>query len=243
MERYERLGWLASRKLSDKLPDASHPIEPWLREPRRLDLVDRAGHPLHPESLDFVRRAHVTVGVVVHTEEIPRQYEGPDFDVQVLFQAGDQPALYRFRGGYDDYHWAMSYPEHHAWFDAVMRVEGMPLTMLYDPDAGTATPFGQMEPFIPLNLTELLALVTLQPQARRRRLYEAVDLLLAMERRDAGRFRQLVGPVMSPLAGPSMERWTPELARRVRLDENPEAPLETLARELPDERLAFWATL
>ena len=141
MERYERLGWLASRRLSYELPDEAHPIEPWLREPRRLDLVDRAGRPLFEEFLDLVRRARVTVGVVVHTEELPGHNEGPDFDVRVLFQAGDQPALYRFRHGYDAAHWVISYPEHYGWFQAVMREEGMPLTMLYDPDAGTSEPY------------------------------------------------------------------------------------------------------
>ncbi len=190
-----------------------------------------------------MRRARVTVGVVVHTEELPGNDEGPDFDVRVLFKAGDQPALYRFQGGYDANHWVLAYREHHGWFQAVMREEGMTLTMLYDPDAGTATPLGQMEPFIPLTLADLLGLVALQPQARRRRLYEAVDLLQGMQRRDAARFREVVGPVMSPLAGPSMERWTPELARRIRLDESPEGPLEALARALPDEREVFWATL
>jgi hypothetical protein len=137
----------------------------------------------------------------------------------------------------------MSSPEHRGWFQAVMRVEGAALTMLHDPDAGTATPFGQMEPFIPLNLTELLALAALRPQARQRRFYEAVDLLQGMKQRDPGRFRELVGPVMSPLAGPSMDRWPLELARRIRLDEAPEGPLEALARALPDEREVIWATL
>jgi hypothetical protein len=243
MERYERLGWLAGRRLSGKLPDEAYPIEPWLREPRRLDLVDRTGQPLPGASLGFVRRARVTAGVVVHTEELPGDNEGPDFDVRVLFNDGERPALYRFRHGYDAYHWAASYPEHYAWFQAVMRVEGMPLTMLYDPDAGTATPLGQIEPFISLNLAELLALAALQPEARRRRLYEGVDLLEAMRKRDAARFREVVGPVLAPSAGPSVERWTRELARRIRLEESPEGPLAALARALPDERAVIWATL
>jgi hypothetical protein len=242
MDRYERLGWLAGRRWRGKLPDPAHPIEPWLREPRRLDLVDREGRPLHQESLDFVRRARATVGVVVHTEERP-DYEGPDFDVRIVFEAGGRLARCRFRAGYDTHHWRMGAPEHYAWFQAVMRVEGMPLTMLYDPDAGTATPFGQMEPFAALNLADLLALITLQPAARKRRLYETVDLLIAMQKRNAARFREVVGPVLAPSAGPSMDRWTQELARRVRLDESPEEPLTALARALPDERAPFWATL
>ncbi len=242
MNRYERLGWLAGRRWRGKLPGASHPIEPWLREPRRLDLVDRNGQALPEESLAFVRRARVTTGVVVHAAERP-DYEGPDFDIRIFFKDGDRPALYRFQSGYDTHHWAMGCPEHYAWFQAVMRVEGMPLTMLYDPDAGTATPFGQLEPFVPLSLAELLALIALQPPARKRRLYETVDLLLAMKKRNAARFREIVGPVMAPSAGPSAERWAPELARRVRLDESPEAPLVALARALPDERAPFWATL
>lgn len=243
MRRYERLGWLASRRLSGKLPADEQPLEPWLREPRRLDLVDRAGQPLHEDSLDYVRRARVTMGVVVHTKELPGGYEGPDFDIRVLFKAEEGPALYRFRGGYDSYHWSVSYPEHYRWFQAVMREEGAALTMLYDPGAGTATPFGQLEPFIPLNLADLLELAAARPQARQRRLYEAVDLLMSMKERAPGRFRELAGPVMSPLAGPSIDRWPQEVARRIRLDEDPEGPLQELARRLPDEREPIWAAL
>jgi hypothetical protein len=89
----------------------------------------------------------------------------------------------------------------------------------------------------------LLGLAALRPESRRRRFYEAVDLLEGMRKRNADRFREIVGPVLSPSAGQWMDRWTPELARRIRLDEDPETPLQALARALPDEREVIWATL
>jgi hypothetical protein len=242
MERYERLGWLAALRFGGKLPDGAHPIEPWLREPRRLNLVDQQGRPLSNDTIDFVRRARATVGVVVSAEEKPA-HEGSDFDLRVLFNDGARPALYRFQSGYDTQHWWISSREHYVWFHAVLREKGMPLTMLYDPDAGTATPFGQLEPFLPLSVADLLGLVALQPAARKRRLYEAVDVLIAVKKKAPARFRELAGPVMKPLVGPSIDRWTSELARRIRLDESPEEPLEALARAMPDERAAIWATL
>lgn len=242
MERYKRLGWLAALRLRGKLPDKAHPIEPWLREPRRLNLVDREGRPFSDKIIDFVRRARATVGVVVYAEEKP-DHEGPDFDLRVLFDDGARPALYCFQSGYDTHHWRISSREHYGWFHAVLREKGMPLTMLSDPDAGTAVPFGQLEPFLPLSVADLLGLITLQPAARKRRLFETVDVLIEIQKRDPTRFRKLAGPVMEPLVGPSVDRWTSELARRIRIDKDPETPLEALARAMPDERAPIWATL
>lgn len=243
MDAYQRLDSSSLRRLRYPVPEPQPALEPWLRAPRRLDLVTRAGQPLYGDSLEYVRRARAAVGVVVHSKELPGDREGPDFDVRVLFDAAGEPALYRFQSGYDSYHWAMSSPEHASWFRAAMLVQGAQLSVLYDPDEGTALPFGQMEAFVPLTLAELLAQAAAEPAQRERWLYACVDLLQSMRVREPQRFFRIVGAVMMDSVGMEAERWPREIARRVRLDEAPEEPLAELAAKLSDVREPVWAAL
>jgi len=242
MNAYELLGQRADSELLARLPEDSSKIEPWLRAGRRPMFVDRTGAQLARELQDFAQRSRAVIGVVSATRQIPQPHEGPDYEVDVLFRADGAPARYRFRGGWDSYHWAVSSPDHHGWFQAVMRKAGETLTVLYDPADGTAAPFGMLEPFVALTLAELLTQAREDVVDRVHWLNSAVDLVSAMRGRSAGRYRQLVGPVMSPLVGPSDEQWPRELARRVRLNEDPWSPLQALAEALPDERFPVWAT-
>lgn len=123
-------------------------VEPELRAspPRTLALFTRTGEPIHERAVEVTGTYRAVKGWVVSMEKT-HDYEGPDHHIRLAWEQDGEIRIEKVVIGYDSYHWAVSYPEHFAWFERTMQ-PGQPVTILLAPAGRDWSIYGQLEAFI-----------------------------------------------------------------------------------------------